>query len=71
MKDVQSRNTIYRLAKTMLGSDTNHKLTPGICTRVALMVFSDFCRFAASESLIWSAAPGVFMCFRQRVLGRS
>ena len=39
IEDVQSRSVIYQLAKTML-SDENYKITPGICTRVALMVFS-------------------------------
>jgi hypothetical protein len=37
--DVQSRSTIYKLAKMMTG-DENYKITPAICTRVAIMVRS-------------------------------
>ena len=39
IEDIQSCSVIYQLTKTML-SDENHKITPGICTRVALMIFS-------------------------------
>lgn len=36
-RDPQSRLTIYQLTRTMVGEE-NYKITPAICTRVAIMV---------------------------------
>ena len=36
-EDAQSRSTIYQLAQAMVGEE-NYKISPAICTRVAIMV---------------------------------
>lgn len=42
--DRQSQSTVYQLARTMVG-DENFKVSPAVCTRVAIMV----CRYSSTS----------------------